>query len=56
MLNLDKKRYTELNNNEEIVQYTKETTKSSQTDIGSCGFMKNFIGPSTCEKPDFSTP
>ncbi|CAK57049.1 unnamed protein product (macronuclear) [Paramecium tetraurelia] len=56
MLNLDEKRYKELNNNEEQIQYTKETTKSSLTDVGSCGFMKNFVGPYTCEKSEFSTP
>jgi calcium/calmodulin-dependent protein kinase I/calcium-dependent protein kinase len=37
----------------EEVQDTKESAKSS---AGSCGFMKNFIGPIITCKPEFSTP
>lgn len=56
MINLDKTRYSELNKQEEYVTDTKDTIKSSITDAGSCGFMKNFIGPSNLDKPEFMTP
>ncbi|CAK92752.1 unnamed protein product (macronuclear) [Paramecium tetraurelia] len=57
MINLDKTRYSELNkSSEEYIQDTKDTIKSSNTDAGSCGFMKNFIGPSNFDKPEFMTP
>ncbi|CAK61430.1 unnamed protein product (macronuclear) [Paramecium tetraurelia] len=56
MINLDRIRYSELNKSEEQYLDTKGTIKSSNTDAGSCGFMKNFIGPSTQIKPWFMTP
>ncbi|CAD8208038.1 unnamed protein product [Paramecium octaurelia] len=52
MINLNRMRYSELNKSEEQCLDTKDTIKSSNTDAGSCGFMKNFIGPSTQNKPD----
>ncbi|CAD8119162.1 unnamed protein product [Paramecium primaurelia] len=57
MINLDRMRYLELNKQEQQ-QYSdnKDTIKSSNTDAGSCGFMKNFIGPSNLDKPEFMTP
>ncbi|CAD8109476.1 unnamed protein product [Paramecium sonneborni] len=56
MINLEQQRYSELNKQEETINDTKETIKSSITDAGSCGFMKNFIGPSYLDKPEFMTP
>lgn len=56
MIYLDKTRYSELTKTEEYFYDTKDTIKSSNTDAGSCGFMKNFIGPSNLDKPEFMTP
>lgn len=54
MNNLKEDRYKELCKVDEFLD-TKDT-KSSVTDTGSCGFMKHFIAPATCEKPEYLTP
>ncbi|CAD8070928.1 unnamed protein product [Paramecium sonneborni] len=56
MQNLDKQRYEELNNNEELLQNANETNKSCLINFGNSGFMKHFVSPSTCLKPDLSNP